>query len=216
MPNIVKSVLSMPNVTNVNVEAIQAGADPSDFPMVSRNVLQHHGAAMSVALAPNTTPTNPKYTIKATQFRCNGETGNHFFGSDEPYWIFGSLGLGTAITTRSPVFGDVDSGETRDFAAEDGCIWGQNCAAQSFPEGEIGTLISLWEHDNGDPAKVQAAVKGAFAAAALILSTTGAGTSVAALVAGAGAAVHWLVGFTDDDHIADQTFVFTRQVVEDQ
>src|SRR5205823_6863734 len=86
-PTIVKSVLSMPNVTNVNVEAIHAGeAHPSDFPMVPKNVLQHHGSAMFVALAPNTTPPNPKYTIKATQFRCDDETGLDFLGSDEPYW----------------------------------------------------------------------------------------------------------------------------------
>lgn len=216
-PNIVKSVLSMPNVTNVNVKAIHAGtAHPSEFPMVSKNVLQEHGAAMLVALAPNTTPPNPKYTIKATQFHCSDETGTDFLGSDEPYWIFGSLGQGTAVTTRSQIFNNVDTGSTRNFAANEGCIWGQNCAAQDFPEGEVGTLIQLWEHDNGDPAKIQAGFAAAFAAAAGILAATGVAAWVAAVVSGVGAVVQWLLGFLDDDHIADQTFVFTRQVVEDQ
>ncbi len=216
-PTIVKSVLSMPNVTNVNVEAIHAGtAHPSEFPMVPKNMLQEHGAAMFVALAPNTTQPNHKYTIKATQFHCNDETGTDFFGSDEPYWIFGSLGQGTAITTRSQTFGDVDTGDTRNFAANEGCIWGQNCAAQDFPEGEVGTLISLWEHDHGDPAKIQAGIAAAFTAAEGILATTGVAAWVAAVVAAVASVIQWLLKFFDDDHIADQTFVFTRQMVEDQ
>ena len=99
-PNIVKSVLSMPNVANVNVEAIHAGAvHPSEFPMVPKNVLREHGAAMFLALAPNATPPNPRYTIEAIQFRCNDEAGIDFFGSDKPFWIFGSPGQGSAITT---------------------------------------------------------------------------------------------------------------------
>ena len=82
-PNIVKSVLSMPNVANVNVGAIHAGAvHPSEFPMVPKNVLQEHGAAMFLALAPNATPPNPRYTIEAMQFRCNDEAGIDFLGSD--------------------------------------------------------------------------------------------------------------------------------------
>jgi hypothetical protein len=216
-PNIVQSILSMPNVANVNVEAIHAGtAHPSDFPMVPKHILQEHGAAMFIALAPNTTLPNPKYTIKATQFRCNDETGTDWFGADEPYWIFGSLGQGTAITTRSQVFNDVDTGETRNFAANEGCIWGQNCAAQDFPEGEVGSLIVLWEHDEGNVEDIRKGVDAAFAAAAGVLAVSGVAAWVGAVVAGVGAAIHWLLGFLDDDHIADQTFVFTRQVVEDQ
>jgi hypothetical protein len=216
-PNIVKAVLSMKNVTNVDVQAVHTGAaHPTEFPMVSKEVLKAHGAAMFVAVAPNTTPPTRKYTIKATKFRCREETGIDWPGSDEPYWIFGSLGAGTVVTTRSQVFEDVDDDDTREFAANEGCIWGQNCAAQALPEGEIGTLISLWEHDDGNKEKVRQGVAAAFAAAAGILAASGVAAWVGAVVAGVGAAVHWLLGFLDDDHIADQTFVFTRQVIEDQ
>lgn len=216
-PNIVKSFLSMKNVTNVDVHAIHTGAaHPSEFPMVSKEVLKAHGAAVFVAVAPNTTTPSRKYTIKATKFRCNDETGADFFGSDEPYWIFGSLGAGTAVTTRSQVFGDVDTGETRNFADNEGCIWGQNCAAQDLPDGEIASLISLFEHDSGDPTKIKAGFAAAFAAAAGILAATGVAAWIGAVVAGVGAVLQWLLGFLDDDHIADQTFVFTRQVIEDQ
>lgn len=77
-------------------------------------------------------------------------------------------------------------------------------------------LVQLWEHDEGNPEKVRAAVAAAFAAAAGILTASGVAAWIGAVVAGVGAVVQFLLGFLDDDHIADQTFVFTRQVIEDQ
>ena len=215
-PKIVESVLAMPNVTNVDVQSIHAGiASRKDFPMVSKDVLREHAGAMFVALAPNDSPAIHTFTIKASSFRCNDETGTDFFGSDEVYWIFGSVGGGIPITTRSQTFGDVDTGETRQFAAEEGCIWAQDCSAQVLPD-EVGVLIQLWEHDEGNPEKVRASTAAAFAAAAGILTATGVAAWIGAVVAGVGAVLQWLLSFLDDDHIADQTFVFTRQVLEDQ
>jgi hypothetical protein len=216
-PKIVKSVLSMKNVTNVDVHAVHAGtAHRTEFPMVPKDVQRTHAGALFLAVDTETPPSVGTYTITATRFRCNDETGTDFLGSDEPYWIFGSLGSGTAVTTRSQVFEDVDTGETRNFAAGEGCIWGQNCAPQVLPEGEVSSLISLFEHDDGDPDKIKAGVAAAFAAAAGILAATGVAAWIAAVVAGVGAAIQWLLGFLDDDHIADQTFVFTSQVIEKQ
>jgi hypothetical protein len=216
--DIVESTLAMPNVARVDVPAIHAGeATIRDFPLVPRSVLREHASEMVVALEPNVTPPNPRFTIKATRFRCNDRQTDSVFGpSNEPYWIFGSLGGGTAVTTRSQIFGDVDSGESRTFASTDGCIWGQNCAAQDLPAGEIGSLISLFEHDSSDPEKIRAGVAAAFAAAAGILAASGVAAWVAAIVAGLGAAIQWLLGFLDDDHIADQQIVFTREVVVKQ
>jgi hypothetical protein len=214
---IVKSVLAKPNVTDLDVQAIHAGqATLRDFLPVDRSVLRENASEMLVALAPNTGPANPRYTIKATRFLCIDRQSDGFFSSNEPYWIFGSLGGGTAVTTRSHIFGDVDNGETRTFGATDGCIWGQNCAAQALPDGEIGSLIQLWEHDESNPDKIKAGVDAAFAAAAGILAASGVAAWVAAVVAGVGALLHWLLGFLDDDHIADQTIVFTREVVQKQ
>jgi hypothetical protein len=215
---IVKQVLAMPNVTKPDVQAIHAGeATLRDFPLVDRRVLQETGSGMLVALDPNLTPSNSRYTIKATQFQCIDRQTDSVFGpSNEPYWIFGSLGDGTAVTTRSQIFGGVDNGETRNFAAIDGCIWGENCAGQVLPDGEIGSLVQLWEHDEGDAEQIRAGVAAAFAAAAGILAVSGVAAWVAAVVAGVGAVVQWLLEFMDDDHIADQTFVFTREVVQKQ
>jgi PASTA domain len=85
-----------------------------------------------------------------------------------------------------------------------------------LPDGEIGTLVQLWEHDAGDPDEAKAAVAAAFAAAAGVLAASGVAAWVAAVVSGVGAVVQWLLGFLDDDHIGDQAFVFTRQTILDQ
>jgi hypothetical protein len=217
-PDIVDAILERPNVTRVDVQAIHAGnLELRDFPLVDRSVLREHASEMLVAIAPNVTPPNPTFTIKATSFKCIDRQTDSIFGpSNEPYWIFGSLGGGTTVTTRSQIFGDVDNGESRTFASNEGCIWGQNCAAQDLPDGEIGSLVSLWEHDEGNVEKIRAGVAAAFAAAAGILAATGVAAWVGAVVAGVGAVVAWLLGFLDDDHIADQTFVFTREVVQKQ
>ncbi len=215
---IVKAILARPNVNQIDVQAIHAGRSTlRDFPPVSPAVLQEHASEMLVALEPNVTPPNPRFTIKARRFRCNDRATDSVFGpSNEPYWIFGSVGGGTTVTTRSQIFGDVDNGETRTFGANEGCIWGQNCAAQDLPEGEIGALVQLWEHDEGDPEEIKKGVAAAFAAAAAVLAASGVAAWVSAVVAGVGAVVQWLLGFLDDDHIADQTFVFTREVVQKQ
>lgn len=220
-PKIVRRVIARPNVATMDIAEIHAGRKTiRDFGPVPRAVAREFASQVLIAVEPTATApsaTPPKYTIKATEFHCTDRQTDSVFGpSDEIYWIFGSLGNATAVTTRTGVFGDVDNGETRSFTAGDGCIWGQNCGAQAFPDGEIGTLIQLWEHDEGNMDNVRAGVAAAFAAAAGILAATGVAAWIAAVVAGVGAVLHWLLGFLDDDHIADQTIVFSRAVVDAQ
>lgn len=160
-------------------------------------------------------PTDP-YLIKVTTFHCNDETGTDFLGSDEVYWIFGSVGSGVSVSTRSHIFEDIDSGDSATFDLGEGVIWGHTGVPEPLPDGEIGSLVQLWEHDSSDPDEVKAAVGAAFATAAGILTATGAAAWVGGVVAAVGAVVTWLIGFMDDDHIGDQTFVFTRQTILDQ
>ena len=108
-------------------------------------------------------PSRPRVPLQRS---CRDDV---FGPSNEAYWIFGSTDGDETKATRSSVFGDVDSGESRNFAATDGILWGLNGAAQALPDGEVGALISLWEHDEGDPKEIQAGVAAAFAAAAAIL-----------------------------------------------
>ena len=218
-PVIVRSFLAMPNVVNLDVEAIHAGqASLRDF-RPDQAMLREHASEVLIASEPAAAAPRAagRFTIKATKFRCNDRATDSVFGpSNEAYWIFGSTDGDATKATRSPVFGDVDSGESRNFAATDGILWGLNGAAQALPDGQVGALISLWEHDEGDPKEIQAGVAAAFAAAAGILVATGVAAWVGAVVAGVGAVVHWLLGFLDDDHIADQTFAISRAVIEKQ
>jgi hypothetical protein len=218
LPRIQEAILRQPNAVDVDVEAIHAGtAHERDFSEPSAQVLAEYGGiGVFRAVAPNTTPPKPSYTLKALSFRCNNETGIDWWGADEPFWIFGSTAGGTATTTRSPTFGGIDTGDTASFSATDGCLWGTDCAAHDFPGGEVGVHIELWEHDYGDPAKIQAGVATAFAAAAGVLVALGVTAWIGAVVAGVGAVIGWLLGFLDDDHIGDWTYVFTRQVLEDR
>jgi hypothetical protein len=215
-PAILQAVLGMPNVTVVDVEAIHAGrAHRSDFPMPAPAVLAEHAGALFVALAPNITPPNPRYTIKAFDFSCRNETGLDFLGSDEPYWVFGALSGSGALTTRSRVFERVNAGDSFSFGDNEGTIWGPSGRAEDLPPGPIGALVSLWEHDAGNPDAVKAWIAASFAAAGSVAAFQP-DTWMAAVMAGVAAVVQWLVAFLDDDHIADQAIVFTRQVVEHQ
>ena len=222
-PAIVQAVLAMPNVVKVDADEIHAGKSYlRDVPPVGRDVLAQHGGGMLVALSSSAAPPSPaaatsRYSIKATTFRCNDETGTDIFGADEPYWIFGALGGTNPITTRSQTFEGVDSGDTFSFPALDGCIWGQSgtCAPLTMPE-QVGVMIQLWEHDFGDPKAVQKGVAAAFAAAAAVLTAAGVTAWISAVVAGVGAVTDWLLGFLDDDHIADQVFAFSRAVIDEQ
>ena len=140
-----------------------------------------------------------------------------WLGSDEPYFIFGSLGGGVAVTTRSHVFEDIDSGDNATFGSSEGWIWGQDDRPQLLPQGEIGTMIQLWEHDAGDTDEVKKAVEAAFATAGGVLSAADVRQRGSpACAAAVGAVVSWLIGALDDDHIGDQTFVFSRQTILSQ
>ena len=223
-PGIVQAILSMRNVTNIDVPAIHAGrALESDYPLPRRDVIRAHAGAMLLALEPNP-PVSPQlapasFSIKATGFHCTDESGWDWTGADEPYWIFGSVGADAQVTTKSRVFENalaVNSGDDRTFNADEGLIWGPHGMPQPIPDGEVGSLVQLWENDYGNPAAVMATVGAAFAAASTVLLAAGVTAWIGAVVAGVGGVVTWLVSFIGDDHIADHTFVFTRQTLTQQ
>ncbi len=223
LPDRQAAVLAEPNATDVDVVGIHEGrVSAAGARRPRRSVTQAFGSELLRAVAPDSEHPKAKdaatdpYAIRAIDFHCTDETGVDWLGSDEPYWIFGSVGAGVAVTTRSHVFGDIDSGDDATFTGDEGWIWSQTGGGAPLPDNEIGSLVELWEHDSGDPAKVQAAVGAAFAVAGAVLKISGVAAWIGAVVSGVGAAVTWLLGFLDDDHIADQTFVFTRQTIIDQ
>jgi hypothetical protein len=106
----------------------------------------------------------PLYVVRAVKFVAVDESGFDFTGSDEPYWVFTSRGTDPEVhTTRSKVFGDVDSGDTRPFATENGrnVVWPRK-GATSGASGPIAISIQLWESDQGDPERIAKQTQRAF------------------------------------------------------
>jgi hypothetical protein len=179
----------------------------ADAPGIVAGSLAQAGAAESVkqqvaGAGPAT------YTFKATKFRCNHRgTDSVLNPKCEYYFVFGSTdGKGKTTTSRSMIFQDVDTGDTRDFPATDGKLWGPSGLATALPSAGIGVLVSIWEHDNGDPKEVEKGVGAAFAAVALVLTATGVAAWVGAVTAGVGGVITWLIGFMDDDFVAKLPF----------
>ena len=195
LPKAEANLLKQPNAADVDVKAVHDGTKSLKDYAIPQDVKERYGSTLvrAVVKNPQAQRSTGQYTIKATQFLCNDETGPDWWGSDEPYWIFGTVSGSTNVTRKTQIFSDVDTGESRGFTGIDGFIWGQGGTPADFPEGEIGTLISLWEHDSGDTEKVRAGVAAAFAAASAILAATGVAAWISALVTGVASVVAWLL-----------------------
>jgi hypothetical protein len=106
----------------------------------------------------------PRYLVRAVKFRADDESGIDWLGSDEPYWIFTAKSDGARpVTSRSAVFGDVDSGDTRTFETANArnVIWPRpgDTAGRTGP---IGLSIQLWESDQGNAEDVRKKTEAAF------------------------------------------------------
>jgi hypothetical protein len=214
-PGIVRTTLARPNVTVVDVAGIHSGRSAlGDVRLPADQVLREYSSSMTVAIeegakASAAKSTGSTFSIKATKFRCNQRgTDSVFDPKCEYYFIFGTVAGSTQFTTQSQVFGNVDTGETRTFGTPDGVLWGPNGLAEPLVPGEIGILVSVWEHDSGNVTETRAAVASAFAATAGILALTGVAAWVGAVTLAVGGVVAWLLGFMDDDHVGDTTFDF--------
>jgi hypothetical protein len=108
-----------------------------------------------------------QYRIDLAGIQCLDDTGDRFFGSDEPYVIFTITDGFRTWSKRTDVYGDVDTGE----------VFGPKPALLSIfgergpePAKQIALVVSVMENDDGDPDKhknkVRAIVEGARAVAA--------------------------------------------------
>jgi hypothetical protein len=105
-----------------------------------------------------------RYVMTAEKFRCGDESGLDFLGSDEPFWVFtGKDSSGNVNTHRSKTFGNVDSGDTRDFDSANGAnvIWPKKGATRG-DTGPIAVTVQVWERDQGNPDTVAQRTEQAF------------------------------------------------------
>jgi uncharacterized membrane protein YphA (DoxX/SURF4 family) len=148
-------------------------------------------------------------TIKATKFHCNHRgTDAVFKPKCEYYFIFVTTAGGSTNTTRSTVFEDVDTGDTRIFNSTDGNMWGLAGLPAPLPVGDVVVKVFLWEHDNGDPDAVREGVAAVVAGLGGILLASGVAAWAGAVVVAVGGVVTWLTTFMEDDSVTDVTAEF--------
>ena len=170
-------------------------------------MLRKHASSLTVAIEPPAraaaTSSTASFSIKASKFHCNHRgTDTVFDPKPEYYFIFTSTAGTTTLTTKSTVFNNVDTGETHNFSSVDGDMWGLTGHPAPLPTGDIGMLVTLFDHDSGDPEAVREGVAAAVAAASGILLATGFAAWGAAVVVAVGGVITWLTTFMNDDYIA--------------
>jgi hypothetical protein len=91
-----------------------------------------------------------RYVISAEQFRCGDESGADWFGSDEVRWSFTTKRDDEEpVTNVSKRFGDVDSGDVREFGPGEGEIAPAEGSLESSVAAPVGVSIQLIEEDQG-------------------------------------------------------------------
>lgn len=103
----------------------------------------------------------PRYRIEALRFACLDESGVDIFGSDEVRWFFTWTNGNTPKTVASREFGDIDSGDKRQWTPP------LAITPASGVFGPLALSIQLYEIDQGDVDKMRAAVEAAVTAANL-------------------------------------------------
>jgi hypothetical protein len=153
-------------------------------------------------------PCPARYKVSAVSFKAIDESGVDWTGSDEPYWIFNSVGTdGTAASRASQVYGGVDSGETWYFGVADSCIWGCGGTGAPAPFG-IGLSVQLWESDLGHVNDTLYDTADFFQAAGPILTAAGASAWVGTATTAMGKAMDFILGWADDDLLGTNTYAF--------
>jgi hypothetical protein len=153
-------------------------------------------------------PCPARYRVSVSSFTAIDESGIDWTGSDEPYWIFSTVGTGgTASTRASQVFGSIDSGDTQSFGVADGCLWGCGGSGAPAPFG-IGLSVQLWEQDLGHVDQTLYDTASFFQSAGPILTATGAPAWVGTATTAMGKAMDYILGWADDDLLGTNTYAF--------
>ena len=116
---------------------------------------------------------------------------------------------------NSHLFTDVDENDVFAFEPNEGCFWGMDCQPHTFPEGEIGAIVTLMEHDEGDMTDVANAWFTGVGGLTAVLGASGVAAWVAAVVAALGGFIGVLLEFMNDDHIADQNYTWDRKSINE-
>jgi len=184
--------------------SVRFSADPTHAVPESN---EYDNDRWAVGVLSPTCATQPRYTVKAVSFHAYDETGIDWLGSDEPYWTFNSVGVdGTALSTKSRTFGDVDTGDTVNFGATEGCLY-LACSGGPAPTG-MGFSIQLWEHDLGSESQTLATIADYFKKAGGIVGDLPVPSWVAKAVTAIGDGLGYIASWAADDLIGSQTYAY--------
>jgi hypothetical protein len=166
---------------------------------------------------PQTPPTRPpnQYELTFTKLYCVDESDPEWWGSDEPYVVFAAIteemaeGGTAAVAVHSPVYEDVDDGDTRPDSGD------ENLRIFGFtgPRAIASSVLvtgSCFEHDLGDVSDTTDAVRTALTAVATKAAAAGgvAGWVVAG-VAVVGIGVSYLVDLIGADDSINSSIALT-------
>ena len=175
-----------------------------------RIVPEHNESNTRQAYGTRTT-CPPRYRVTAYSFTAVDESGVDGSGSDEPFWTFNAVSTGgTATSTRSPVFGGVDTGETYWFWNQ--CIFGCSgaTAGQLAPDG-IGMSIQAWEKDLGNVDQIYYDIADAFVEAGAIVAGAlgGVDSWVEKAITATGEGIDYILDWADNDLLGTNEFAYS-------
>ena len=213
IPEVASIVQRSRLLRNLNVRAVGGVLAPPDRTPTKGD----HKSCCCCCGPSGDTPGDPKpptppnqYELTFAKLYCVDESDPEFFGSDEPYVVFGIITeemaeAGTAaVGVHSPVYEDVDDGDTRPSGGD------QNLRLFGFTgpraiDSSMLVTASCFENDLGDVSDTTDKVRSALTTAAT--TAAGAGGVAGWIVAGAAAiaiGVSYLVDlFGADDQISD-------------
>ena len=155
----------------------------------------------------NTPLDQRRYVITAGHFVCGDESGADWSGSDEVQWTFTTKFEGEEpVTHASREFGDVDSGDEREYTDNDGDIAPSRSDLSDSVAAPVGVSIQLIEVDQGEDH--QSTVERTFQAAALIPSVGVWVSQTPDIVK------NQLVEMLDDDLMGSTTIAFRARDLE--
>jgi hypothetical protein len=168
---------------------------------------EYDNSRWAVGLQTASCPSQPKYKVKAVSFHANDESGADWLGSDEPYWIFSGVGMtGTATTTGSRTFADIDTGDTANFSSTEGCMY-LSCTGGTAPVG-MGFSVQLWEHDfDYEPEKLTATAD-LFRGLGGIVDQYTHATWLSGAINKVADTLNWIASWTGDDLIGSKTYTY--------
>lgn len=109
----------------------------------------------------NTPSEKRRYVITADRFKCSDESGIDWTGSDEVKWAFTTkLTEEETVTSVTPEFGNIDSGDERVFKSDEGKIAPAKGTSGTGVAAPVGVSIQLVEIDQGTD--IESGVKRAF------------------------------------------------------